>query len=184
MSVKVDDDLREDLRSATGYAHDRLDQAYADVDLQARRGLVTFLQAHHLAWSPLTALWLSFNAGREDGAVTDYASLIEADLADLGETPLSVDLFAPSVPSCPIGVSYVLSGSRLGMAHIRKQPNWGRNAGLAQRFIEEREGASAFRSLTALLAKGPADPRAAIQAANETFAIFDQALKVAQRALA
>lgn len=174
-------DLRSYLRAQTRPEHDALDTAMSRFDLETERGYRAFLATNLLAWSCLAGHWESFLAETLRTDAPDYCALLEQDLAELGsDNANGLPPISPPHIACPGGMAYVLAGSRMGMATIRKRPNWGARTGRARRFVEDRAGPNLFRTVIAHLESLPQDKAsraASAESATLTFDIFRCALE-------
>ena len=111
--------LRIYLRTETRSLHEDVDGAFAPLDLSRREDYVRFLQAHHAALAPLERARAAADWPSGLPAPLDAAPLVAADLADLGEEPGTAIELAPGFE--PVGVTYVLAGSRMGNKLLRQQ---------------------------------------------------------------
>lgn len=166
---------RFQLRNATAAWHDRVDAAFSAADLSERGSYGRFLAAQAAAHVPVER---ALDIGGIAAIVPDWddrrrAALIAADLAALG-LPL------PTMPDPPIlasraallGALYVLEGSRLGGALLRRSVP----GALPTRFLSAAEP-GAWRKLIALLDARLSSPDAitdAIAAACDVFALFEE----------
>lgn len=129
-----------------------------------------------------------------NGSGSDYPAMMTADLADLGVDTAVLSM--SELPECRnggsndahriAGVAYVLAGSRMGIAAIRRQPNWGVNHGRAQAYLSDDSGGPVFRALVDWM-KGldgsSIDRDRALVAARETFGLFRDGLEQARKVL-
>lgn len=181
------EDLRSFLRSGTEAEHKDLDELFLSVDLTDRHGYAAFVASHMMGWASAWTIWAHFAQTRLNLPVLDYPAMMAGDLAQLGFDPGDLPPLAmPETPSAA-GVVYVLAGSRMGIATIRRQPNWGAEHGRADAYLSDESGGPAFRTLLDWM-KGPegqaADRDAALQSAKATFGLFAQAFECAQKKLA
>jgi heme oxygenase len=111
------------LRALTTPDHARVDRAFARFDLSTAEGYREFLTAQARALLPLEQ---ALDAGEADRAVADWperrrSPALRQDLADLGlEVPKSVELRPITAPARQFGTIYVLEGSRLGGALLKR----------------------------------------------------------------
>lgn len=168
------------LRASTADAHERVDAAFSRFDLASEDGYRRFLLAQAEAFLPVEAALDS--AGAEtilpDWPQRRRGDLLRADLADLNVT--APELFpGPSFLSgeAPmLGAIYVLEGSRLGGAVLKQAVP----SHFPRRFLEARQAAGSWRSLLRTLDSiltRPGDLEAAVAAAKEVFARFEQGAK-------
>jgi heme oxygenase len=160
------------LRTATSEAHDRLDRAMAALDLVQRGDYAHFLRIQHTARAPIEA-WGQATLPQEMLPPSQLA-LIEADLADLGESA-----GAPSRPFIAnadgaLGIAWALAGSSLGnramLADLRKRGG----AALPTRFLGDGAMPAFFASLRPQLEQpiGDAVIAGAVAGAHAVFARF------------
>ncbi len=175
--------LRLRLKNETSLGHDRVDADFASLPMDTKQGFATFLTAHHLAWSLLGTTWEQFVQYELGLRPPPYLSLLRDDLAEvLGDRDLPQPLEA-ALPDCHAGIVYVLAGSRMGMAVIRRRPNWARESQRGQRFVEDGSGPTVFRAMVGYLdesTQGRVDAPAAIEAAKWTFSLFGRAMNQAR----
>lgn len=114
---------RAALRAATAAEHERVDTLFSRYNLEAASGYRLFLLAQAAAFLPVEAALDSAGAGGilGDWPLRKRTALLAADLAALGETP-PPPLAAPEfdTPAATIGGLYVLEGSRLGGALLKR----------------------------------------------------------------
>lgn len=170
--------MRFDLRRNTAALHDSIDAAFGKLDLADRGDYARFIQAHRLAARAAEAQL----ADCPLVADTHLSALLEKDAAAFG---LAQDDFVPPAlarPQHPLGIAYVLLGSRLGNRLIQRGDYWGKeapDAGRSDHYLADRSHEAHWRTLVAQLdALGPDDEerRAIEKGAAATFAAFEQAL--------
>ena len=114
---------RAQLRAGTAVQHDRVDRLFSRLDLAQEEDYRRFLLAQTAAFLPIE--------GRLDAAgiaqlVPDWrsrrrADLLRADLSALGlKEPPHIPPPALDSPAAQLGAVYVLEGSRLGGAMLRR----------------------------------------------------------------
>ncbi|HYJ51835.1 MAG TPA: biliverdin-producing heme oxygenase [Allosphingosinicella sp.] len=178
---------RAALRSGTADAHRRVDAAFSRFDLTSRAGYTRFLVAQAAGFLPAEA---ALDAAGAQLVLPDWPErrrglLLEADLAELSVT--APEPFLPPLilsGNAPVlGAIYVLEGSRLGGALLKRSVP----ADFPKRFLDARQLAGSWRKLLAslddLLTRQD-DLDAAIQAANEVFARFEEGAKAQTESLA
>jgi heme oxygenase len=111
--------LHRALRASTRSDHVMLDRLILRFDLSRREHYGLFLQLHHSALQNLEADW------RAEDRV-DFAAMLRCVVSDLhalriGSTPLHPMARAPLHANNRLGVAYVLRGSRLGAAILRRR---------------------------------------------------------------
>lgn len=155
-------------------------------DLETEEGLHAFLATNFVAWSCLAKHWGSFLANTLGVEAPDYPQLLRQDLDELSGCHAALPALTMAYDiTAPEGMAYVLAGSRIGMATIRKRPNWAAHSGLAQRFMNDNSGPDIFRAVVAHLNSLPeADGTwsAATRSAEQTFELFVEALAVVRAA--
>jgi heme oxygenase len=114
---------RSVLRSKTRSAHERVDEAFSRFDLADRRGYGDFLIGHAAAFMPMEDALTGAGAAElvTDWAMHRRAPLLRADLAQMG-LPAPGPVRVPDVQGEAelLGALYVLEGSRLGGAVLRR----------------------------------------------------------------
>lgn len=166
------------LRAATAEAHGGLDASFSALPLDSRAGFARFLVGHAIGWTALGPQLRDFAARELDTPVPDYAALLAQDLAEMDIDTAVLPRIEPPAAACPVAVSYVLAGSRMGIAMIRRQPTWAAETGRAGRYLADPSGPDLFRALRDWM-DGPAgdevDRDAAARAACGAFAVFAHA---------
>ncbi|MFC3713179.1 biliverdin-producing heme oxygenase [Sphingoaurantiacus capsulatus] len=164
------------LRTATRAEHDRVDTQFSAHDLASRDGYARFLATQAGAHLPVERAVEAAGAAEllADWPLRRRADALLADLGELGVAPVAeqnFELFRGEASL--LGAIYVLEGSRLGGAVLRRQIS----AGLPARFLSP--GApGAWRMLTDLLDERLRPPAAldeAIASARAVFACFEAA---------
>lgn len=171
---------RLQLREGTRRDHDQVDAAYAGFDLSTTRGYGEFLSAQARAFLPMEAAVERAGAALlfDDWDARRRGDLLRADLAELGLAPADL-LEAPAFPSAAavLGAVYVLEGSRLGGAVLRRAIP----PGAPMRFLGGDEHGPRWRALTQLLDErltGAPDLDAAVAAARSVFQRFHDAAQM------
>ena len=169
---------RAALRGATAEEHKRVDAAFSSFDLGSEAGYRGFLLAQAGGFLPVEA---ALDEAGADTVLDDWparrrGALLRADLAALNVTapePFSAPVFL-SIKAPMLGAIYVLEGSRLGGAVLKKAVP----SHFPRRFLEARQAAGSWRKLLQTLDDlliRPGDLDAAIVAAKEVFARFERA---------
>ena len=171
--------LRHHLRTATRAEHDRVDALGERYDLTSANGYGSFLMAHARALPSLEAAIGTSGQRPQDWPERRRTPALLADLARLGLTP-PAPLAAPELPrqAMGLGALYVLEGSRLGGAVLRRrlkdaQPE------APDAYLSHGEGRPLWRSFLDWLADHEADPEAiedAVAGARRAFGHFEKAL--------
>lgn len=168
---------RSALRDATAEDHRRVDALFGACDLAHADQYREFLIAHAAALLPVEAAleragvanWLPDWHGRCRGPE------LRADLADLGEAPpLATDVPDYAGEAEVLGAVYVLEGSRMGAALLRRSLP----GDAPQRFLGAVQPSSAWRHLVEHLEAALAEPSAlaaAVSSARTVFSLFERA---------
>ena len=168
---------RAALRAATAEEHRKVDAAFSRFRLGDETGYRDFLLAQAAGFLPVEQ---ALDEGGAAQILPDWperrrGDLLLADLADLNVTAPE-PFFAPdfiSGKASMFGAIYVLEGSRLGGAVLKKTVP----GHFPRRFLEARQAAGSWRSLLQALDDlliRPGDLDAAITAAKKVFARFEQ----------
>lgn len=161
------------LRRATAPAHDEVDALFSRFDLGEPAGYRAFLLAQAKAHLPVEA---ALDAADAERVIADWpqrrrAALLRADLADLDAAPEPGPAPTPADAAEVAGMAYVIEGSRLGGALLRRSVA----PGLPVRFLSAPAEPGAWRALLlrldALLG-GEAELARATAAARGVFALF------------
>lgn len=110
-------DLRKHVRSALKDDHARVDASFAQLDIQDRNGLATFLQAHRAAFYAMLTSGSAFKGRIKDVHIQDLVRAIDCDLKALRVPVLHVPNDRHSY--CDLAVDHIVLGSRLGTAILR-----------------------------------------------------------------
>ena len=141
---------RAALRAATAEEHERVDRLFSQLDLARAEDYRRFLLAQASAFLPIEAKLDEMGAAElvEDWPLRRRGDALRVDLADLGEA-LPAPLAAPEFgdPSAMLGAIYVLEGSRLGGALLKRSIP----AGLPRRFLDAPQMPGSWRKLLELL---------------------------------
>lgn len=166
------------LRAATADAHQGLNSRFSSLPLDQEDGYRRFLIGHAIGWAALGPELRDLAATVPDVDAPDYQAMLAADLADMGVDAAALPQVRAAASECPAAVAYVLAGSRMGIAMIRRQPNWARENGRAGRYLADPSGPDLFRGLRDWM-DGPAgasiDRDAAARAACGAFTVFAEA---------
>ncbi len=120
--MKVTTGFRARLRAETFADHQVLDDLFASVDLVHRDGLRLFAQTHHAAFD---VLYRNHKTSDWARVLQEMRANLVADLNVLGAQPLKID--HTNFPTIhPIALEYILVGSRMGTAVLRKR--WGQSS--------------------------------------------------------
>lgn len=171
---------RNALRKATAASHARVDAAFSRFRLDDADDYRRFLLAQAAGFLPVEA---ALDEAGADELIPDWAErrrapLLRADLDALNVT--APELFGPppifSGNASMLGATYVLEGSRLGGALLKRQlPK-----SFPRRFLDARQPAGSWRKLLEtldLFLIRQDDLELAARAANEVFARFEEGAK-------
>lgn len=161
------------LRQATAASHDEVDGLFSGLDLSTCAGYRAFLSAQAYAHLPVEAALDAAGASRvfADWPDRRRAALLSADLSDLGLEVSSGPAPVLSGAAEIAGAAYVIEGSRLGGALLRRAVA----EGLPARFLAAPAAPGAWRALLLRLddlLADEADLARAIAAARGVFALF------------
>lgn len=115
--------MRAALRAGTAAAHDRVDRLFSRLDLAVEEDYRLFLLAQAAAFLPIED---RLDAAATVDVVPDWMSrrrahLLRADLCALGaEEPVRIPSPPLESPAAKLGAIYVLEGSRLGGAVLKR----------------------------------------------------------------
>lgn len=165
------------LRSETRAAHERVDARFASLDLKNLDDYRRFVGLHAAAFLPVERALTEAGAAR---LVPDWDAMrrtpeLVADLEALGMA-IPADTGGPTFPdeASMLGGIYVLEGSRLGGAVLRKTVD----PAFPHRFLAHPQPPGRWRGLVALLERNlyeSVQVDSAVKAALGVFAYFEQA---------
>ena len=170
---------RSALRHATSSDHERVDAAFSRFDLASRDGYGAFLVAQAAAHLPVEAALDEAGVVRilPDWPQRRRGERLRADLAAMGLAEPAADTGIQALPAAladeagMLGAVYVLEGSRLGGALLRRSvPD-----GLPVTFLDAGDSAT-WRTLLATLDErlcSEQDRAHAVSAAARVFAVFE-----------
>lgn len=169
-SRPVPDTLRARLRRDLSVIHSELDAVAGRMDLETRRGYVSFLRLHEAGLSATRDICCPADvAAMRD----DLCERVQRDLAELGADPVVVIQAPPGLH--PLALTYVLAGSRLGSNLLRQRWEQGSLAksGLPTAFMKAPAYIEVWRAFC---------EEASLLPANDAFAdrILADAIKVFQ----
>jgi heme oxygenase len=169
--------VRARLREATRREHDAVDALFSRFDLADAAGYAAFLALQAAAHAPVEAALDRAGAAAvlDDWPARRRAHLLLADLADLG-ADARPPVPAPAFDTAPalLGGLYVLEGSRLGGAVLRRRLP----AAAPARFLAAAAPQGSWGRLLALLETKlhrQADLAEAVAAARAVFRCFERA---------
>ena len=166
------------LREATRTEHESLDALFGSLDLADERDFARFLTAHLIGAEALDGIFRRFVSENLDCDPPAFPRMVRGDLEAMGDTPADLPRIAVPDDLDPAGITYVICGSRLGLAVMRKQDYWGKQAGAANRYMEDDSGLALWRSLTGWMSQrtlAADEMDRAVLAARHAFDVFRQA---------
>jgi heme oxygenase len=175
--IKAIGTVHRKLRTGTRNDHALIDGMLLTLDLASSRDYELFLSIHAESLQALAGVW------RDEDSKDFQAMLgfLRSDLAALGSTTSasSIHAFIPASRGAGLGVSYVIRGSRLGAAFLRRSIP----ANMPTSYLDFAPALpwSDFLGQLELLAGDPAGTQAAMFAARSTFAVFLGASRRGQR---
>ncbi|MDP1617453.1 biliverdin-producing heme oxygenase [Phenylobacterium sp.] len=170
--------LRTTLRAATRQDHDRVDRLGGAFDLASPEGYGAFLLGHAAVLPPLEA---ALDAAPPQDLPPSWperrrAGALLADLAELGfEAPAPALIPAPTNAAERVGALYVLEGSRLGGALLRRRLAEAQPAAPIA-YLAHGQGEPLWRTFLEWLDSrdlDPAETAAAVDGARGVFAAFE-----------
>ena len=185
-------DLRSFLKVRTFHRHKRIDARFSRFDLASLDGYARFLLAHSIAVRSALPVAAEFVRSELHHDMPDYHAMIGEDLASL---PLKTRPLADAGwhsdnehPSATAGLTYVLLGSRLGLAALfeqyRRSVAWDHPIHTSA-FIRDRVGISLWRAFldwSAALPCEDVDPVIALRGAQACFDLYTEAGRIAEAA--
>ena len=166
---------RAALRAATAEDHDRVDRLFSRLDLGSDASYRLFLTAQAAAHLPVEH---ALEAAGVAAMLPDWpgrrrSALLLADLAELGIEPPAPVPPPPLAGEAEIfGAAYVLEGSRLGGAYLKRSLS----PGAPRRFLGAAQEAGAWRKLLAKLDESlyePARLEESCESARQVFRRFE-----------
>lgn len=161
------------LREATAASHETLDGAFGSLDLRLRSDYVRFLSGHAIGMTPLYASFRSFVTDELGMACPDFPAMLQSDLAGLGVDVAELPAIAPASELTAQGSGYVIAGSRLGLAMIRKAGYWGRDHALPSAYMEDDAGLAIWKATAAHLKRTVTDEPEAHRQSMAAVAAFE-----------
>lgn len=111
--------LRDHLRQETRTLHQHTEQLLGGLDIRTRSGLNHFLLVHHAAVMPIERRLAT--AKMAENWPFRLTGLLVQDLAERGLEPTDGIVAAQVEDAHPLGLCYVLGGSRLGARFLLKR---------------------------------------------------------------
>jgi heme oxygenase (biliverdin-IX-beta and delta-forming) len=168
------------LRASTAEAHERVDRLFSRFILSSADGYGRFLRTQAAAFLPVEA---ALDRAGAAALIPDWPRRRRSDLLLADIAAISITLPEPFSPDpllegkAPLlGAAYVLEGSRLGGALLKRSVQ----AGLPSQFLDSRQSAGSWRNFLKLLDDflvRPNDLEAAAEAAGQVFTRFEQAAR-------
>lgn len=166
----------QQLRTATRAAHDRVDALFSSLSLGQRGDYARFLLAQAAAFLPAEGALSDAGAAAliPDWDAMRRAPALRADLEALGlSVPAPVGAIAYSGPAEVLGGAYVLEGSRLGGAMLRRAVG----EDLPRQFLDSVQPPGRWRAFVARLDRELYDSASIVAAtgsATRTFNLFER----------
>jgi heme oxygenase len=176
--------IHETLRAATRASHEALDASFGSLDMRDEGDFQRFLAAHFIGLAPLFPHYRAFVTEELAFPAPDFPGMLHSDLAANGMSAAALPAVTQQQqPASAAGIAYVLAGSRLGLAMIRKRGYWGSEAGRTSAYMEDSEGIAVWRGLTAwMAAQTPTleEREAMCTSATQAFDVFREAFALSQ----
>jgi heme oxygenase len=171
------------LREGTAAAHARLDGALAGIDLREQQQYCRFLEAQAQALLPLEATLAESGVRRlfPDWEQRFRSRVLVEDITLLGGDVQPFSTLDRLSDDTIVGTMYVLEGSRLGAAYLLKIVQESPDAAVRETTAYLSHGAGTrlwpnfLKTLESYAAKLP-DPATMVDAAQQTFALFETAM--------
>jgi heme oxygenase len=160
-------------REATAASHAMLDSAFGSLDMTERADYARFLSGHAIGMAPL---FDSFRAFVEEDLgldCPDYPAMLRDDLRALGVDAGRLPSLVAPTQLTPSATGYVVAGSRLGLAMIRKAGYWGMAHALPSAYMEDEAGLAIWKHAAARLKQDEVDPARAARERAGAVAAFD-----------
>lgn len=165
--------LRDALRSELDGHHANTEAAFELFDLTTRAGYTGFLRSHLLSLSTMKSVHAEPNIYGLD--FQHLENEILKDLEALNAQPFYAPL-KTHIPTDPLGVSYVVSGSHFGSQFLRKKMRSSRDLPEegCYRYLESSHLKNVWKNILPSLTAGylRQENLASIKAAAETFLLF------------
>lgn len=145
---------------------------FGALDLNDRADYARFLASHAIALAACQPILDPFVVEQLRLPLPAFSALLRLDLAALGTPAEILPRLALAPATDPIGVAYVILGSRLGLTVLRQRGFWGARASA---YMSDDSGLALWRGLVAWLRYRPiADARieAACASAEASFDLF------------
>lgn len=161
------------LREATAASHATLDGAFGSLDLTARADYIRFLTGHAIGLASLFPAFRDFVARELGLACPEYSTMLRDDLAGLGIDANDLPSIEAPQQLTPKAAGYVVAGSRLGLAMIRKAGYWGREHALPSAYMEDDAGLAIWKAAAARLKLDMPDEAQAMRESAAAVSAFD-----------
>lgn len=165
------------LRKATHESHEALDGLFGSLNLGEKDDFTRFLAAHYIGMRSLHPALRQFAHAELGVEAPDFPGMLRDDLSEASIHADELPRIAIEESLAPAAVAYVLCGSRLGLAMLKKRGYWRRDE-RESGYMEDTGGLDLWRLLLGWMKDRPADPPtlAALGAsAVRSFDIFRQA---------
>lgn len=176
--------LREYLRRETRLLHRQVEALFERVDIATPVGLHRFLLAHHAAVAPIENRLAAVSAPWADCWPYQLTSLLRRDLEAPNESwqlpTLPTKQLGGLATAHPLGLCYVLGGSRLGARVLLRRLSDGHGAGSEPpAYLAQAPDEEIWARTQRLLATPAADAASRVEilnAAETAFTIFGHAV--------
>lgn len=165
--------LLSHFRQATAASHETLDSAFGSLDLSLRADYVRFLSGHAIGMAPLFDSFRAFVEDDLNADCPDFPAMLRTDLAALGIDARELPSVAAAGPLTKHATAYVVAGSRLGLAMIRKGGYWGRSHDLPSTYMEDDAGRTIWKNVVARLKQHAPDEAEATRESAAAVAAFE-----------
>lgn len=161
------------LREATSASHALLDAAFGSLKMDDRADYARFLSGHAIGLAPLFNSFRVFVEQDLGTACPDYPEMLRQDLAALGIDRAQLPQVAAAGTLTPAATGYVMAGSRLGLAMIRRQGYWGAAHGHPSAYMEDERGLAIWKQAAGVLKQRELDDAQALAEREAAVAAFE-----------
>lgn len=163
--------LLQSLRDATHECHQSLDGMFGTLDLENEADFLRFLTAHFMGTQALYPAFRNFVGNELCLPVPDFPAMLSEDLQSNRIAKDDLPRIDAGAGLAPAAVAYVLCGSRLGLAMLRKRGYW-RGYG-DSRYMEDTAGLDIWRALLTWLGSQAPNEAAREQMSASAVRCFD-----------
>lgn len=173
--------LRDDLRATTQPMHDRLDRRVANLDLAKRADYARFLAFHYIALRAIYPAIADFARTQLGVVPPPHLQMLERDLAAMGHNIAGLPALDCPQGINPVGATYVVAGSRLGLAAMVKGASFACANDHENSFVTDRDGLKLWQALLRWMdghSHNVAEREHIRMGAIATFGLFETALSL------